>query len=121
MSWLLVSTGGILGSLLRFHLGRMVLKRWMLTFPYPTLFINITGAFILGLCTRALVGWFPHAHTHLMLLFGTGFCGAYTTFSTFAYETVTLFEEHRIRAALLYVLGSGVLGLLAAGLGLFWV
>lgn len=119
MDWLLVSMGGVTGSLLRFQVGKWSTRRIKHNFPFSTLVINVTGSFILGWLTHYLGILFP-AHEHsLSLLLGTGFCGAYTTFSTFSYETISLLLRQRVGVAFLYVAASLVLGLSAAWLGLF--
>src|SRR5581483_11913026 len=85
-------------------------------FPWGTFVINMTGSFLLGLLTGLSLhhglGRVPKT------LLGTGFCGAYTTFSTFSYETVRLVEDGALLEALLNALASLGVGLLAAAAGL---
>ena len=119
MSFVWVGVGGIFGALLRYEISRWMNSRLDMNFPYPTLLINISGAFLLGLFTRSLGIWFPAAHSVPTLVLGVGLCGAYTTFSTFGYETVMLFNERRQLTALIYVFASLLLGLAASGLGLY--
>ncbi|MCY0895497.1 MAG: fluoride efflux transporter CrcB [Alicyclobacillaceae bacterium] len=119
MSFLFVGFGGVVGALLRFSLGQWLNERFSFTFPYPTLLINVSGAFLLGWFTSSLARYFPSLGDAPMLILGVGMCGAYTTFSTFSYETTTLLREHRIAAALLYVGFSLVFGIAAAAIGLF--
>jgi CrcB protein len=86
------------------------------SFPWGTFVVNTTGAFLLGLISGlALYDGLGHLPATVV---GVGFCGAYTTFSTFSYETVHLIEEGTLEAAARNVAGSLVLGLLAAAAGL---
>lgn len=117
--FLLVGAGGVVGALLRYQVSRWVSERLVVAFPLATLFINVSGSFLLGWLTRSLGLWIPHAGGALMLLLGTGLCGAYTTFSTFGYEFVILIREQRRTAAAVYVIGSLLFGYAAAGLGLY--
>jgi CrcB protein len=97
---------------------RLVAARNRGAFPWGTFLINVTGAFILGL----LVGMGAHhgLSKQALAVLGTGFCGAYTTFSTFSVETVRLVEERAFGNAVANVAVSLAVGLLAgaAGLGL---
>jgi fluoride exporter len=81
--------------------------------PWGIWAINVSGSFLLGLLVGSDLGSVP------LLIAGTGFCGAYTTFSTFAYETVVLAEEGRAGTSVLNVGGSIAGGLAAAGLGIW--
>lgn len=120
MTWLLVGFGGVLGALLRYQIGRLVdLRKVLVSFPVATLLINVTGSFVLGLLTSRAGIWWPAWHGAPMLFFGTGMCGAYTTFSTFSYETMQMLEDGRTRHALTYILCSFIFGMAAAGIGLF--
>lgn len=116
MSWqsyLAVALGGALGSVLRFAVALYFKERgWSATFPWSTFVINVTGSFLLGV----LVVWLAE-RTPWLLLLGVGFCGGYTTFSTFSVETERLFAAGRLLAAFGYSVGSVVAGLLAAWLG----
>jgi CrcB protein len=110
-----VALGGALGTAARYALGRLapVAPR---TFPTTTFTINVVGAFLLG----ALIGWLARHRTddlRLRALFGIGVLGGFTTFSTFAVETVQLLRAHCEGIAVAYVAGSVVAGLLAARLG----
>lgn len=111
-----VALGGFLGAPARFLLDRALTSQSRGDFPWGTLAVNATGAFALGaltgLVTLRLLGGAPAA------LLTTGLCGAYTTFSTFSFETVRLVESGNLRAAAANACGGLVLGLLAAGAGL---
>jgi CrcB protein len=111
-----ISAGGALGSITRYQLGRLIMGRWGRVFPLSTFIINITGSFALcflaGLPAAGRI--FP---SWLYLGMTTGFCGAYTTFSTYAYETVKLAEDGERLATLAYLLGSAMAGLAAGWLG----
>lgn len=113
---LVVGMGGFIGANARYLVGGWVAQRWGAAFPYGTFVINVTGCFILGLfATLALrFAW----SEYWRLLIAIGFVGAYTTFSTFEYETLRLIADgNRWRPALLNVMGSVTLGFAAAYLG----
>ena len=115
-SVLAVGAGGFLGAIARYLLGLWVDARLGSHFPYATLAINVSGSFALGLLAGALE--FSSLPPELRLALGVGFLGAYTTFSTFTYETVTLVENGAPGLALAYVAASLLVGLLAAVGGL---
>lgn len=110
--YLAVAAGGALGAVARYYLGNSALSRTAAPFPTATFVINVTGSFILGLfltlATERL-----NISPHLRLAVAVGFVGAYTTFSTFEYETVKLIEEHGYLLAFLYVAASLIVGLAA--------
>lgn len=113
---LAVGLGALLGAPARYLLDRTVSARIESELPWGTLAINVTGSFLLGLLTGL-------AARHVLpgvglALFGVGFCGAYTTFSTFAFETVELVEEGRFAEAAVNLFGSVGVGLGAAAAGL---
>ena len=86
-------------------------------FPYWTLVVNVTGSLLLGFLMRYLVDGVP-VSPELRALLTTGFCGGYTTFSTFSYETVVLLEQGNTRRGTVYVLLSVVLSLLGVVAGI---
>lgn len=116
--FLAVVAGGLFGAPARYVVDQAVSDRVESELPWGTLAINVSGSVLLGLIT----GLALHHHVPATVeeLLGTGFCGAYTTFSTFSFETVRLVEEGRVLAGLANVLVSVVVGLLgaAAGIGL---
>jgi fluoride exporter len=111
-----VAVGGALGSVVRFLLGMAVQQRAGITFPVGTLLINITGSLLLGFLLRFALST-PSVSPTLRVFLTTGFCGGYTTFSTFSYETLALVEENEIGRAALYVALSVTLGLIGVYLG----
>ena len=110
-----VAAGGG-GAVARFLLDRAVVDRTRGVFPWGTLVINVTGSLLLGLITGLALHHGLSKSAKIVL--GTGFCGAYTTFSTFTHETVRLAEERAFGTAARNVLASLVLPALAAGAGL---
>jgi fluoride exporter len=111
-----VAIGGAIGSVARYLLGSIVQNRFPFAFPLGTLLINVAGSFLLGLFMQ--VGLDTRVFTPEMRFFlTTGFCGGFTTFSTFSYETVRLIEEERYRAASGYVGASVILSIMACFLG----
>ena len=116
MRYLVVGLGGFLGANARYIVGGWVQQRWGSSFPYGTFVINVSGSYILGLFATLALGltW----HDNWRLLFAIGFVGAYTTFSTFEYETLRLMADgNRLNAAAINILGSVIAGLFAVYLG----
>jgi len=114
----LIMLGGAVGSYLRYWLGKWFdTQPWGQGFPYGTLFINVSGSFILAVAAVIVLERLPPAHQDWYLLIGTGFCGGYTTFSTFEWETFKLVRDGSWWYALANVFGSclaGFLGILLA-------
>jgi len=111
-----LAVAGALGAPVRYLLDGFVQDRTESVMPLGTLVINVSGSFLLGvLAGLALYHAFPSTPKAIL---GTGFCGAYTTFSTFTHETVRLAEERAFGTAARNVLASLVLPALAAGAGL---
>ena len=110
--YLAVATGGALGACLRYYIGGFVLARTTTPFPLATFIINVSGSFIIGffltLATERVI-----VSPHIRLAVAVGFVGAYTTFSTFEYETIRLTEEGHGLHALLNVVLSVVVGFVA--------
>jgi CrcB protein len=114
---LIVGIGGFVGAVARYVIGTWLTEHFGTAFPWGTLLINISGSLALAL----FIGWFARqidAPAQLRLLFAIGFCGAYTTFSTFAVDTVTLAEGGKWLASIGNLLLTNVLCLLAAVMGL---
>ena len=113
MKYLAVAAGSALGGMLRYYLGGTpLLTRAVAPFPTATFVINVSGSFIIGFFLTLASERF-HLSEHLKLAVAVGFVGAYTTFSTFEYETLKLAEEHGFQLALLNVLLSVVVGFAA--------
>lgn len=114
-----IALGSAMGGVSRYVVGAALQQRFGLTFPVGTLIVNITGSLLLGFIMRlALGGSQISPETRIFLT--TGFCGGYTTFSTFSYDTAVMFESGQFRRAMLYVTLSIVLSVVAtfAGFGL---
>ena len=109
-----VALGSAVGGASRFALSTFIQQRASSAFPVGTLIVNITGSLVLGFVLRYALGS-PSVSAEMRALLTTGFCGGYTTFSTFSYETVALIEDGDYRRAALYI-GSSVLVSLAATL-----
>lgn len=117
MDLLLASIGASIGAMLRYAITNYGKRHWewigkiFLNLPIPTLFINLTGAFILGLIFAMKISVFWYA------LFGTGVLGGYTTFSTLNTELIGLYHSQNYRGFILYALASYIGGLLCVFLG----
>jgi CrcB protein len=111
-----IGAGGFAGALARYWLAGVIAARAGVVFPYGTFVINLSGSFALGLLMGLIEQQAIPPVTRLAI--GTGFLGAYTTFSTFTYETMRLIEEGSLLLASLNVVGSVVLGLGASFAGL---
>ena len=111
-----IAVAGALGAPVRYLLDGFVQDRSSGVFPRGTLVVNVTGSFVLGVITGLTL---YHAFgTTPKLVLGTGFCGAYTTFSTFSYETVRLAEARAFGAATRNALSHVLVPALAAAFGL---
>ncbi|HLG22290.1 MAG TPA: fluoride efflux transporter CrcB [Candidatus Manganitrophaceae bacterium] len=117
INYLVVGVGGFFGAIARYLVEGWIGKRMGAAFPYGTLAINVTGSFVLGLFVTLITERFI-VHPHWRLLIAIGFLGAYTTFSTFGYETNRLVEEGSFWLALLNIFLSVAIGLLAVRLGI---
>ena len=119
---LMLMLGGAIGTYCRYWLGKWFSSQpWGQSFPSGTMFINVTGSFILGAAAVIILERLPPEHEDLYLLLGTGFCGGYTTFSTFEWETFKLVRDGSYWLALGNVVGSVVAGFLAVLLGVILV
>jgi CrcB protein len=113
---LLVGSGGFLGANVRYWLGGWMQVRLGTTFPWQTLFINVTGSLIMGLFMGLTLT--ENSNPNWRLFIAVGILGGYTTFSTFSYEALNLISERSYLPALGYVMGSAVLSIVGAWLGL---
>ena len=111
-----VAVGGALGCVSRYYLTAFIQQRVGPSFPVGTLIINITGSFLLGFIMRyALQSGAISAETRMLLT--SGFCGGYTTFSTYSYETAMMLDDGEYGRAAIYVGTSVVLALAGTFLG----
>lgn len=114
--WVAFVVAGAAGAALRYLVDLAVTDRARGTFPWATLLINVTGSFLLGLL--AGLGLHHGLAKTTRVVAGVGFCGAYTTFSTFTYETVRLADGGAPVAALVNVAAMVIAGGVAAAAGL---
>ena len=108
----------MLGANARYWIGNVVARKLGASFPYGTLIINITGSLLLGffltLATERL-----SLDPRWRLLIAVGFLGAYTTFSTYTYESLSLIQSGQWALGIFNSLGSVILGVGAVGLGIY--
>lgn len=110
-----LSLGGVFGVNARYWLGLWV-NRWASQqFPWATFLINVTGSFAIGFLTMLLARWLPHQNFRLLVL--TGFLGGYTTYSTFAFESLTLWERGERGISIAYMASTVAAGFVAVTLG----
>jgi CrcB protein len=119
MGFIVVFLGGGFGAALRHGINLAAVQLVGRSFPYGTMFINVTGSLVMGMIAEYFALKVHLPRTWLLFL-TTGVLGGYTTFSTFSLETVLLYERGEIWAAGLYVLGSVILAIsgLFAGLAI---
>jgi CrcB protein len=111
-----VAIAGALGAPARFVIERAIRGRWPGEWPWGTLLVNVSGSLALGLVVGVVLAQGVDADVRTLV--GTGFLGAYTTFSTYAYETVRVGTAPRRGLATGYALGSVAASVVAAALGL---
>ena len=114
--WLCLIGGGIAGTVARYVLAGAVYERTGAAFPYGTLAVNLLGCFIVGFLDAVFEEKFLLGPNYRILLM-TGFCGAFTTFSTFMLETSHLLRDGEFFPALGNVLVSAVAGFIVFRLG----
>ena len=114
--YLLIAAGGAAGSILRYWVGSTVAGRTGTRFPYGTLVINVTACLIIGF-TLTYFSKRADLNPALLFLVPIGFIGAYSTFSTYEWETLSTMRSGAFALAALYAVGSMVLGLAATWCG----
>ena len=113
---LAIAIGAIPGALLRFQITEWSKSQFGTNFPYGTFAINLTGCLLMGFF-MTISKKIPGYPQELDLLIRTGFLGSYTTFSTYGYDTLTLWRSKQLLATFCYWMGSVILGLIAVFLG----
>lgn len=113
---LLVGIGGAMGSILRYVSHYLTTKYYQGTFPLSTLLVNVLGSLLIGLFIGYISKYFPENHPLKFLLI-VGFCGGFTTFSSFALENYNLFQNNHQMLAYFYILLSVILTITSVGIG----
>jgi len=116
-TFLIISLGAILGANARYWVGGWAAERFGTTFPYGTLIINVTGSLILGFFMTLVTDRFL-VDPRWRLLVAIGFLGAYTTFSTYTYESVNLILKGQVGLGFLDLFGSSIMGAVAVTAGI---
>jgi CrcB protein len=116
MNYFIIGAGGFVGAITRYILAVWIGQRWGRGFPLGTFIINVTGSFLIGLLMTLMAERFTE-NPQWRLLLVVGFLGAYTTFSTFEYETGALLRDSEWLFAGLNVIGSVFVGFIALKLG----
>ena len=113
-TFLTVAIGGGIGAVLRYLVANTGQSLTISDFPLGTLIVNIVGCALIGFVTALLIGPLSQHRELLRLLLVVGILGGFTTFSTFALDSIELFEDGRIRQAISYVVLSNAIGIFAA-------
>ena len=113
---LLVGIGGAIGSILRYLTHWLTSKYFQGTFPLSTFLVNVLGSLLIGLFIGYLGKYFPENYPLKFLLI-VGFCGGFTTFSSFALENYNLLQNNHQITAYIYMASSIILTITAVGLG----
>lgn len=112
-AYLAVFIGGLVGTLCRYELSQTMSSE---IFPYATLLENVVGSLFLGFATGYFM--FQKKNSFVFPLIGTGFCGGFTTMSTFSKETIFLLQDGQFTASMMYILLSLIAGVATAFIGL---
>ena len=115
LKYVAVGVGGFLGAIARYALGTYIGGRYGLRFPLGTFIINVSGSFLIGLILTLLAR--TTASAYWRYLIPIGFIGAYTTFSTFEYETLRAIQEGQLMTGFLNVALSLIVGFIAVWVG----
>jgi CrcB protein len=116
MIYLLIAFGGAVGSVLRYIVGRVIQGTSASGFPVGTMVVNVSGCFLIGILLRHFLNMQASAELRAFLV--VGFCGGFTTFSTFSGETIGLIEGGEYVRAVTYIVVSVVLCLTATFAGI---
>ena len=114
-----VGIGGALGSVARYLTGVAFVRMLGSDFPYGTLFVNVSGSLMIGFAAVLWANLSPDPHRFAPLIL-TGFLGGYTTYSIYSLETWILFDQGKILIAIGYAVGTAILAILAATLGIIF-
>ncbi len=117
MLWLWVAVGGALGAVSRYLVAGYVQKAVGIAFPVGTMTVNVLGSFIIGFFIQYVLEYLAMP-PQVRALVVVGFLGAFTTFSSFSYETVSMLLEGETLKALIYILGTNILCFIATFLGI---
>ncbi|BAY07372.1 fluoride efflux transporter CrcB [Calothrix sp. NIES-2098] len=112
-----ISLGAIAGALSRYYLTLWFADRFGTSFPYGTFFINLSGCLAMGFFTTLAIDKVAIISPEVRLLVATGFLGAYTTFSTYGLDTISLLRTNNLLTATVYWGGSAILGIICVRLG----
>jgi fluoride exporter len=111
-----VAAGSSIGGVARYLSQQFVQKYFPSSFPWGTLSVNVIGCFLIGII-YALAEKGEVMSPEMRILLATGFCGGFTTFSSFAYENIKLIQDGEYFYTLLYIVASVIVGILAVYLG----
>ena len=117
LKFVYIGLGGFFGAIGRYSISKWVANKYSSSFPYGTLVVNLIGSFLLGF----LLTYFLDKSTLRPIYrtaIATGFLGALTTFSTFGFETIVLFEEESYRLAFFNIFSNLILGLMLVFIGI---
>ncbi len=117
MEIIVIGVGGVAGALMRFGIGQIIGRYYFKRFPLATFLINVTGSFLIGFSTAHIAGLAMSQVAIERYGFQIGFLGAFTTHSTFAYESIQLVEDGEWRNFFSYFLGSAIIGLVSCAIG----
>jgi CrcB protein len=116
MIQLLIAVGGAIGAVARFEVGRVIQPAGAGAFPWATLVINVAGSLLLGFTYRYVDAMSEAAQ--LRAFIGVGFCGGFTTFSTFSYDAVRLLQDGQGARGATYIIASVAISILGTFTGI---